>query len=133
MASQNSIGKPNVVSSSIATVFTQQQNFGAVALTDAATVTWNLTTQQHATLLMTSGVGATRVLGSPSNKVAGGTYLLIVTQSSTGSNALTYNAVFKFPGGSAPILSTGNNAIDILTFYSDGTSMYMTGFQQTYS
>jgi hypothetical protein len=115
-----------------ATVFTAQQNFGAQALTDAATITWNAATQQVAKVLLTSAVGATRVLGAPSNLVDGGTYILKVTQSSTGSNALTYNAVYKWPGGVAPVLSTANNAVDILTFYSDGTNMYGVA-QKTFS
>jgi len=109
---------------SVATVYTAQQNFGAASLTDAATITWNLATQQSAKVLLTSGVGATRALGAPTNMVDGGTYILKITQSATGSNALTYNAVFKWPGGVAPVLSVANNAVDILTFVSDGTNMY---------
>lgn len=111
------------VASGTATVFTAQQNFGAVALTDASTITWNLATQQSAKILLTSAIGATRALGAPSNMVDGGTYILRITQSSTGSNALTYNAVYKWPGGTAPVLSTANNAVDVLTFTSDGTNM----------
>lgn len=102
----------------------QQQGFAAVALTDASTITWNAQTAQSAKVLLTSGVGATRALGAPSNLVDGFTYILRVQQSSTGSNALTYNTVYKWPGGVAPTLSTANNAIDILTFTSDGTNMY---------
>ncbi len=105
-------------------VWTQQQGFTRVSLTDAATITWNAQTQQSAYVLLTSGVGATRVLGAPSNLVSGFTYVLVVQQSSTGTNALTYNGVYKWPGGVAPVLSTANNAIDILTFVSDGTNMY---------
>ncbi len=101
----------------------QQQGFAQVSLTDAATITWNAQTQQSAYVLLTSGVGGTRALGAPSNQVAGFTYILRVQQSATGSNALTYNGVFKWPGGVAPVLSTANNAIDILTFVSDGTNM----------
>lgn len=105
-------------------VWTQQQGFTRVSLTDAATISWNAQTQQSAYVLLTAGVGATRVLGAPSNLVAGFTYILVLQQSSTGSNALTYNAVYKWAGGIAPVLSTANNAIDVLTFVTDGTSMY---------
>lgn len=104
--------------------YSLQQYFAAQALTDAASVAWNLNTQQAATLLMTAGVGSTRALANPTNMVAGGTYTLVITQSSTGSNALTYNTAYKFPGGTKPTLSTANNAVDILTFISDGTNMY---------
>ena len=113
-----------IVSSAVATNYTAQQNFGTVALTDASPITWNLNSQQVASILLTSGVGATRQLQNPSNMVAGGTYILFVKQSATGSNALTYDTAYKWPGGSAPILSTAANAQDILTFVSDGTNMY---------
>ena len=32
--------------------------------------------------------------------------------------------LYRFPDGEAPVLSTGANAIDILTFTSDGTNMF---------
>lgn len=102
----------------------QQQGFARQSLTDASTITWNAQTQQTAYVLLTAGVGATRALGAPSNLVAGFTYTLMVQQSSGGSNALTYNAVYKWPGGVTPTLSTAANAIDILTFITDGTNMY---------
>ncbi len=112
-----------------ANVWTGQQNFQAVALVDASPVVWNLATAQSAKLLMTAAIGATRQLQNPSNLVDGGTYILRVTQSSTGTNALTYGTVYKFPGGVAPVLSVANNAVDILTFTSDGTNMLLTGVQ----
>ncbi len=102
----------------------QQQGFARVSLTDAATIAWNAQTQQSAYVLLTAGVGGTRALGAPSNLLSGFTYILVVQQSSGGGNALTYNAVYKWPGGVAPVLSTAANAIDILTFVSDGTNMY---------
>lgn len=104
--------------------WTQQQGFTRVSLTDASTISWNAQTQQSAYVLLTSGVGGTRALGAPSNLVAGFTYVLVVQQSSTGSNAMTFNGVYKWPGGVTPVLSTANNAIDILTFVTDGTNMY---------
>lgn len=110
----------------------QQQGFAQVSLTDAATISWNCQTQQSAYVLLTAGVGGTRALGAPTNQVAGFTYILRVQQSSGGSNALTYNAVFKWPGGIAPTLSTGANDIDIITCVSDGTNMYCV-IQQDFS
>jgi len=98
--------------------------FPQASLTDAATISWNLQTQQSAYVLLTAGVGATRALSNPTNMIAGFTYILEVQQSSTGSNALTYGTAYKWPNGVAPILSTANNAIDIVTFVSDGTHMF---------
>jgi len=98
----------------------QQQGFATATLTDAATISWNLQTQQTAKVTL----GGNRTLGAPTNMVDGFTYILRVIQDGTGSRTLAYNAVFKWPGGATPTLSTAANAIDILTFVSDGTNMY---------
>ncbi len=108
----------------LARVYSAQQNFAAQALTDAATISWNLETQQSATILLTAGVGATRAMGTPTNLVNGGTYTLKVTQSSGGANALTWPSAFKWPGGLAPVLSVAANAVDVFSFISDGTNLY---------
>lgn len=89
-------------------------------LTDAATVAWNVAGAQTAKVTL----GGSRTLGAPTNIKAGGTYILRVIQDGTGSRTLAYNAVFKWEGGVAPVLSTAAGAIDILSFYSDGTNMY---------
>lgn len=65
-----------------------------------------------------------RTLGAPTNLKAGATYLWIITQDGTGSRTLAYNAVFKFPGGTAPTLTTTAGAVDILSGVSDGTNVY---------
>jgi hypothetical protein len=112
------------VTSGGSTRFSYQAGFNRTSLTDASTIAWDARLNQSTYVLLTSGVGATRVLGAPTNLLSGFTYILVVQQSSTGSNALTYNSVFKWPGGVAPVLSTANNAIDVLTFISDGTNLY---------
>ena len=38
----------------------------------------------------------------------------------------TWSPDFKWEGGTPPVLSTGANEIDIITFISDGTSLYGT-------
>lgn len=98
----------------------QQQGFAQATLTDAATINWNLQTQQTATVTL----GGSRTLANPTNMVAGFTHVLKVVQDATGSRTLSYGANYKWPGGVAPVLSTAANAIDILTFYTDGTNMY---------
>lgn len=108
------------VQSGVATVFTRQQNFGTTALTDAATIAWDVSVAQAAKVTLAGN----RAMGTPTNLVDGGTYTLRVSQDATGSRTLTYSAVFKWPGGTAPVLSTVANALDILTFISDGTNLY---------
>jgi hypothetical protein len=113
-----------IVTLAAVSAFTAQQYFAQATLTDASPITWNLQTQQVAYVLLTAGVGATRQLQNPTNAVAGGMYFIKVQQSSGGSNALTYGSAYKWPGGTAPTLSIAANAIDVLSFYSDGTNLY---------
>ncbi len=110
---------PNVVNA-----FTAQQYFAEATLTDASPITWDLNTQQTAYVLLTAAVGGTRQLQNPSNIQNGASYTLVVQQSSTGTNALTYGTSYKWPGGTAPTLSTANNAIDILTFIGHNGLLY---------
>lgn len=89
-------------------------------LTDAASISWDLDTQPSAVVTLADN----RTLAAPTNQKAGATYILIVKQDATGSRTLTFDAVYKFAGGTAPTLTTTANAVDILTFVSDGTYMY---------
>lgn len=94
---------------------------GGTTLTLAASVTWNCNFLQTATLTL----GATTPTLTPSGHVAGGTYILILKQDATGSRSILWGSGFKWAGGpTAPTISTAANAVDILTFVSDGTSLY---------
>jgi hypothetical protein len=94
-----------------------------IALTDASTVAWDTTTGQVATFTF---VSTNRTMGAPTGLVDGGFYGLAVIQNG-GSNTLTWNAVFKWPSGTAPTLSTGAGAKDYFVFRSDGTNLYQQG------
>lgn len=89
-------------------------------LTDGATISWNVSSGSFATVTL----GGNRTLSNPSNIVDGGSYLLIVKQDGTGSRTLSFGSAYLFPDGVAPTMSTGVNAVDILSFVSDGTNMY---------
>ncbi len=91
-------------------------------LTDAVTIATDCDLGNVNTVTLT----ANRTLGAPTNMKDGAKYMWIIKQDAGGTNTLAYNAVFLFPGGVAPVLSTGGNAIDILTGVSDGTSIYCT-------
>lgn len=99
---------------------TGQKTFTEATLTDAANIAWNLNTAQAAKVTLAGN----RTLDNPTNMKAGGTYILRVIQDGAGSRTLAYGAAYKWPGGTAPTLSTGGGAVDILTFVSDGTSMF---------
>jgi hypothetical protein len=97
-----------------------------IALSDAATVAWDTTTGQVATFTF---VTSSRTMGAPTGLVSGAFYALAVIQNS-GSNTLTWNSIFKFPGGTAPTLSTAASAKDYFVFRSDGTNLYQQGISQ---
>ena len=97
-----------------------------ITLSDAATVAWDTTTGQVATFTF---VTSSRTMGAPTGLVSGAFYALAVVQNS-GSNTLTWNSIFKFPGGTAPTLSTAASAKDYFVFRSDGTNLYQQGISQ---
>ena len=90
-------------------------------LTDAATINTNFNNGnvQRVTL------AGNRTMAAPTNMKDGATYIFIIKQDATGSRTLTWNSVFKFPGGTAPTLTTTANAVDIISGVSDGTNIYM--------
>jgi len=95
------------------------------ALSDGATIAWD-TSASGGQVATFTFVSSSRTMGAPTNLVNGGFYALAVIQS-TGSMTLTWNSVFKWPGGSAPTLSTAAGAKDYFVFRSDGTNLYLQG------
>ena len=93
---------------------------GLQTLADAASIAWALDPSKIATVTL----GGSRTLANPTNKAAGGTYLLIVKQDATGSRTLSYGTEYKFPSGIKPIMPTAPNSVTILTFVTDGVNMY---------
>jgi|SaaInlStandDraft_2_1057019.scaffolds.fasta_scaffold108180_1 hypothetical protein len=89
-------------------------------LSDAATIATDCSAGNVHEVTLTDN----RALGAPTNLKNGATYIWIITQDGTGSRTLSYNAVFKFQGGTAPVLSTAGSSVDILTGVSDGTNVY---------
>lgn len=103
--------------------YTKTQNFNATTLTDGASISWDASANQVTSVTLAGN----RTLAAPTNMVDGGVYLLMVKQDATGGRTLSFNAVFKFTGGTAPTLTTTASAKDILIFHSDGTNMYEIG------
>jgi len=99
--------------------FTAQQYFAEATLTDAATISWNLQTAQTAKVTL----GGNRTLDTPTNMVAGATYILRVIQDGTGTRTLAYHADYLWPSGTDPVVAAGANDQSLLTFYCTGTKM----------
>lgn len=100
--------------------YTRTHNFSATTLTDAASIAWDASQNQVASVTLT----ASRTLANPTNMVNGAVYILIVKQNGTGGWTLSYGANYKWPSAATPTVAPGANATSILTFVSDGTNMY---------
>lgn len=89
-------------------------------LTDAATISWDLSLGAMAIVTLTDN----RALANPTNLVSGASYILIVKQDGSGSRTLSFGSTYKFSEGLDPVLSASPNAVDIITFLCDGTALY---------
>ncbi len=81
---------------------------------------WNLSQGTFLDLTLVNSV----TLINPTNMKAGGRYTLIARQDPTGSRVMSWDTVYLFPGGIAPVLSTAVNSVDIMEFRCDGIYMY---------
>jgi hypothetical protein len=107
-----------VGSSSGVNTWSGAQRLTPVALTDAATVAVDFALANNFTLT----IGGNRTLGNPTNCVAGQGGQIVITQDGTGSRTLAYGSNWKFPGGTAPVLTTTAAAVDILSYYAWSTT-----------
>jgi len=96
------------------------------ALTFGATTNWDLDGNQSAELTLTGNT----ILASPSNGVSGANYTLKIAQDGTGGHTVTWNAIYKFAGGTAPTVSVGAGAVDVFRFLYDGTNYLCVSQQQ---
>ena len=80
-----------------------------VTLTDATTIAVDAALGNTFIVTLT----ASRVMGEPSNPLDGQTAVFIVVQGGSGSYALTWNAVYLWPSGVAPTLTTTVGAVDM--------------------
>lgn len=73
--------------------------------------------------MLTLTQAGSRSFNAPTNIQAGGKYYLEITQSGNG-NTLAWDAVFTFPGGTDPIVSSSDGDIDVFEFVSfDGSTL----------
>lgn len=96
-----------------AQTFTAAQRGSITALTDGATITPDFAATNNFSLT----IGGNRTLANPTNITAGQSGAIVITQDGTGSRTLAYGSNWKFPGGTAPTLTTTANAVDVLVYY----------------
>jgi len=73
-------------------------------------------------LTLPAGAGP-YTLTNPTNTNTGATYMWIVTQNAAGNGVLNYGTDFKFPGGTAPTITAGANAVDVITVIDAGADL----------
>jgi hypothetical protein len=100
-----------------------------VTLTDAATVAVDWSTFVNGVVTLAGN----RTLGAPTNAEPGTTRVIRVVQDATGSRTLSFNAVYLFPGGTAPTMSTAANSKDTLYIYCETTSLFHVTHQLDFS
>lgn len=113
----------NVPLQSKVNTFTKSQGVAPVALTDASTITVDLSLSNNLTVT-TAG---NRAFANPTNSVAGHQFNLFVTQDSVGNRVPTWGTAYKFGTNGEPTPSTNANVMDWYKFYCDGTNMLFDG------
>jgi hypothetical protein len=94
-------------------------NIANQILTDGTTISWDTSLGSVATVTL----GGNRAIAAPTNLKIG-SYILHIIQDGTGGRTLTWNSVFKWPAGVAPVLTTTGNRRDLFSFVCDGTNLY---------
>lgn len=85
------------------------------------TFTPNVANSVNFTVSLESGQADT--LANPTNLFAGASGVITITQNSTTASTLAFGGNWKFAGGTVPAASTTLGAVDILSYYYDGTNL----------
>jgi hypothetical protein len=90
---------------------------------NSSTILWNVGSTPVVVVQLTNGSNILTVSGI----VAGAPpYRITFIQPSSGApGTVSYPSNFAYPGGVVPTLSTANNAVDLFSYVSDGTNMYL--------
>ena len=97
--------------------FTAGQAVTSVSLTDGA----NIATDAALGNYFRVTLAGNRTLDNPTNLLDGQALVYKILQDATGSRTLAYGSIFRFPAGTAPVLTTTANATDLITCLYDST------------
>ena len=78
----------------------------------ASTITLDFRTGNNFTVTLTGNI----VFANPSNLVAGQSGILFIIQDGTGGRTASFDPYWDFSDGTAPTLSTGVNAVDMVAW-----------------
>lgn len=104
-----------------ANAYTKTQSVTPSSVTYAASVTLDLASRSIFTVTLTGNLTL-----AFSNITAGSGGYIVITQDATGSRTLTITGLgttVKTPGGTAPILTTAANSVDVLSYFCPSGSL----------
>jgi hypothetical protein len=106
--------------------FTRAAFFPEATLTDASTISWDVSTSSVAKVTL----GAHRTLGAATNAQTGQFVSLLIIQDGTGSRTVTFNAAYEFKDDTAPTLTTTAAKGDLFVFRYNGSKFLEVGRNQ---
>ena len=106
--------------------FTRAAFFPEATLTDASTISWDVSTSPVAKVTL----GANRTLGAATNAQTGQFVSLLIIQDGTGSRTVTFNAAYEFKDDTAPTLTTTAAKGDLFVFRYNGSKFLEVGRNQ---
>lgn len=93
-------------------------------LTDATSIALDLSQGNNFYIQLTSATGSNRTLENPSNETVGQCGAIYVIQAvSTGSKTMSFGDAYRFKDGTAPIITTSINSVDLLVYNVRSTSV----------
>jgi hypothetical protein len=107
--------------------WTGQQNFDEDAFASSGTeANWDLNESQCATITLAENT----TIMNPTNMKAGGTYVLRIVQAA-GVFGLAWDTAYEWGAKAASAAPAADGDVIVLTFYSDGATMYSGEFNRT--
>lgn len=97
--------------------WTSGQAVTSVSLTDAANIATNAALGNYFRVTLAGN----RTLDNPTNMKDGQGLVFKILQDATGSRTLAYGTKFKWPGGTAPVLTTAASSTDVISGVYDST------------
>ena len=99
------------------------------AVSYASTITLDFRTANNFSTTLTGNV----TFANPSNISAGQSGVLFITQDGTGGRTAAFGSYWDFSDGTAPTLSTGANAVDVIAWFARSSTKISAQFVGNFS
>ena len=96
----------------VATISATRGYMNVSSLTDGSTITVDLNISNNFNVTL----GGARTLSNPANASIGQSGVIFISQDSTGGRTLAFGSNWRFPGNTAPTLSTLANSVDAIAY-----------------